>query len=184
MDVSLLVSLASAVAAVAAVALSIRQARAVSRHALLPVVLGTFQEARSTEWFEARDFIFQRLATDHPPDGGVTGLPEPARAAVRKVGFLFDNAGLLIAHRTVPEDLVLSFFGESIPEFWRILQPYIRKEAELRGMGYMVFFEDLAARARARPAADIRRELGLRRVEQPPVRMSPPEAASPGPDVD
>ncbi|MFD1537298.1 DUF4760 domain-containing protein [Nonomuraea guangzhouensis] len=165
MDVSLAVSIASAVAALTAVAISIWQARAMTRQALQPVVLGTFQEARDPEWFAARDYIFEHLTADHSPERGISGLPEPARAAIRKVGFLFDNAGLLIVHGAVPEKLVLSFFGESIPVFWRILEPFIRKEAELRQMGIMVFFEHLVTRAQAHPAADIRRELGLRRVE-------------------
>ncbi|MFJ9036634.1 hypothetical protein ACIRF8_08590 [Streptomyces sp. NPDC102406] len=161
MSVTGVVSVASALAAVVAVALSIRQARLMSRQSLLPVVLEAFREARSPEWFEARDFIYERLAAEFPPDLGVSQQPPQARAALRKVGFLFDNFGLLIAHGVVPEELVTGFFG-SLDEFWHIMEPYIRKEAELREMDYMVFFEDLVVRSQSRSAMDIRESLGLR----------------------
>jgi hypothetical protein len=169
-DISLAVSIASAAAAVAAVAIAVRQTRSMARQALLPVVLGTFQEARSPEWFEARDYIFDRLAEEHSPERGVSGLPDPARSAIRKIGFLFDNAGLLIAHGAVSEEVILGFFGESVPKFWEILAPFIRREAEIRHMGYMVFFEHSVVRAQMRSTADIRRDLGLRRLgdDQPP----------------
>ncbi|GAA2207441.1 hypothetical protein GCM10009850_028990 [Nonomuraea monospora] len=161
MDIPLALSIAGALAAVAAVVISIRQARASARQALMPVVLGTFQEARSPEWFEARDYIFERLAAEHSPERGISGLPEPARTAVRKVGFLFDNAGLLIVHKAVPEELILSFFGESLPKFWQIMEPFVRRESEIRQVKTMVFFEHLVARSRMRPAGDLRRRLGL-----------------------
>ncbi|MEU6768086.1 hypothetical protein ABZ916_36965 [Streptomyces sp. NPDC046853] len=160
------VSLASALAAVVAVVLSLRQVRLMARQSLSPVVLEAFREARSPEWFEARDFIYERLAAEFPPDRGVSQQPPQARAALRKVGFLFDNFGLLIAHGVVPEELVIGFFGRSLQdEFWRIMAPYIRKEAELRGQGYMVFFEDLVARARLSSVTGIRETLGLRTVD-------------------
>jgi hypothetical protein len=162
MSVSVVVSVASALTALVAVALSMRQVRLMERQAMLPVVLESFREARSSEWFQARDFIYERLAAEFSPEHGVTQLPEPARSSVREVGFLFDNFGLLIAHRVASEDLVLGFFGEHIDEIWRILEPYIRKEAERRGLHYMVFFEDLVVRSRSRGSADIRHALGLR----------------------
>ncbi|QDQ09606.1 hypothetical protein [Streptomyces spectabilis] len=167
MSVAIGVSLASALTAVIAVVLSMRQVRLMARQSLLPVVLEAFREARSPEWFEARDFIYERLPAEFSPDRGVSQQPPEARGALRKVGFLFDNFGLLIAHGVVPEELVIGFFGRSLQEeFWQIMAPYIRKEAELRGQSYMIFFEDLVARAQSSSVADIREDLGLRTVDR------------------
>ncbi|MET9291048.1 hypothetical protein [Streptomyces sp. NPDC003077] len=163
MSITGVLSVASALAAVVAVVLSVRQVRLMSRQSLLPVVLEAFREARSREWFDARDFIYERLAAECSPERGVSQQPPEARVALRKVGFLFDNFGLLIAHGVVPEEVVIGFFG-SLDEIWHIMEPYVRKEAELRGMGYMVFFEDLVVRSRSRSTRDVRKALGLRTI--------------------
>ncbi|MFF1378786.1 hypothetical protein [Streptomyces sp. NPDC058308] len=165
MSIAGVVSVASALTAVVAVALSLRQTRLMSRQSLVPVVLEAFREARSPEWFEARDFIVERLVAEISPAQGVTRQPPQARAALRKVGFLFDNFGLLVAHRVVPEELVIGFFGGYLDHLWKIMEPYIRKEAELTGQGYMVFFEDLVARSRSHSIENVRETLGLRSID-------------------
>jgi hypothetical protein len=73
-DVSLLVSVGGALTAPIALVLSVGQTR---RHNLVPVALDIVRESRTDEWFRARDWVVTRLATEHSPDGGVSGLPGP-----------------------------------------------------------------------------------------------------------
>ena len=99
------------------------------------------------------------------PDLGVSGLPEPAREHVRKVGFFYDNLGVFVAYHVVEEDLVLGFFGVGMNEAWAIMYPFIRREEEIRKMQYLVFFNDLVVRFREHSPADIYRKRGLRRAD-------------------
>ncbi len=122
------ISIASALIAVLAVVYSMKQVQLMRRQTLLPVALDFFREARTPEWFVARDWIMNHLATECSSDLGVAGLPEHAREHVRKVGFFFDNLGVFVAYRVVEESLALDFFGVGMNEFWAVLQPYIYQE--------------------------------------------------------
>jgi hypothetical protein len=132
MNVLTLGTLILAVTAVVALEITVRQVRAMSMQVRamsmqtrLSVVVESFREARMPEWWEARDWIVEHLTGEYAPDQGISGLPPHARAMVRKIGFLYDNLGLLVVHQVVPEDLVIGFFGEGMEKHWSILKPYI-----------------------------------------------------------
>jgi hypothetical protein len=158
------ISIASVLIAVVALVYSARQVQLMRRQNLLPVALDFFREARTPEWFVARDWIIKHLAAEYSPDLGVSGLPEPAREHVRKVGFFYDNLGVFVAYRVVEENLVLDFFGVGMNEVWAIVEPFIRREEQIRKMHYMAFFNDLVVRFRQRSQVGIYRQRGLRRV--------------------
>jgi hypothetical protein len=158
------ISAASVLIAVLAFVYSVQQVHLMRRQTLLPVALDFFREARTPEWFVARDWVIQHLASECSPDLGVSGLPEPAREHVRRLGFFYDNLGVFVAYRVVEEDLVLGFFGVGMNEVWASVYPYIRREEEIRQMQYMAFFNDLVVRFRQRSPADIYRKRGLHRV--------------------
>lgn len=158
------ISAASVLIAVLALVYSVQQVHLMRRQNLLPVALDFFREARTPEWFVARDWVIKHLAEECSPDLGVSGLPEPAREHVRKLGFFYDNLGVFVSYRVVEEDLVLGFFGVGMNEVWAIVYPFIRREEEIRKMQYMVFFNDLVVRFRERSPADIYRKRGLRRA--------------------
>ena len=166
-EASLAVSMISVVIALGALVVStlvaIQQVRQMSRQNLLPVVLDAFREARTAEWFQARDWILDHLA-EHSPDAGVSRLPQPARGMVRSVGFFYDNLGVFVAYKVVTEDLVIGFFGVGLNELWTVLEPYILRERQIRRMGYMVFYEDLVSRFRARGPANVYEVLGLHKL--------------------
>jgi hypothetical protein len=160
-DVSLLVSFGGALIALIALVLSVGQTR---RQNLVPVALDIFRESRTEEWFRARDWVVTRLATEHSPDSGVSGLPEPARERVRRVVFFYDNLGVFVAYGVIGQDLAIGFHGVGMNEAWLALEPYIRREREIRKMGYVVFYEDLVCRFRARSPAEVYGKLKLRRL--------------------
>jgi hypothetical protein len=113
-------------------AVSVQQVHLMRRQNLLPVALDFFREARTPEWFFVRDWVIKHLAAECSPDLGVSGLPEPAREHVRKLGFFYDNLGVFAAYRVVEEDLVLGFFGVGMNEVWAIVYPYSHREEEIR----------------------------------------------------
>jgi hypothetical protein len=156
-----LVSFGSALIAIAALILSVRQMR---RQNLLPVALDIFRESRENEWFQARDWVVTRLAAEHSPDQGVSGLPEHARERVRRVVFYYDNLGVFVAFKVIGQDLAVAFHGVGFTEAWVVLEPYIHREREIRAMRYAVFYEDLICRSRARPPNEVYQKLKLRRL--------------------
>ncbi|MFI0453529.1 hypothetical protein [Actinomadura sp. 6N118] len=141
-----------------------------ARQNLLPVALEAFREARTPEWFEARDWIIENLAAECPPDDGVSALPPGPRAMVRKVGFFYDNLGVFVAYQVVAEGLVIGFFGQGMNQLWQVLEPYIRREGEIRQMRYMVFFEDLVRRYRRCGPAEVYEGLGLGQAPDDPAQ--------------
>jgi hypothetical protein len=154
MEASLAVSVASAVIAFGALVVStlvsVQQVRQMRRQNLLPVVNDAFKEARTQEWFEARDWILHHLPQEHSADSGVSGLPPAAQDKVRSAGFFYDHLGVVVHHEIVKEDLVIGSFGHGLNEVWRVLEPYICRERQIREMDYMGFFEDLVCRFRSR----------------------------------
>src|SRR6266542_2311655 len=136
MNVSLSVSVASALVALVALALSVRQTR---KQNLLPIALDVFRESRTADWFTARE-------------------------SVRHVVFFYDNLGVFVAYGVVNEDLAIAFHGVGFNEAWKILEPYIRQEREMRRMQYAAFYKDLVCRFRARPPDQVYRKLKLRRL--------------------
>ena len=167
MDAAVLVSALSAVVAAVALLLSVRQIRLLRRQNLSPVVMDAFREARTEEWFEAFDWIRADLAREHSPDLGVSGLPEVARRRVRKVGFFYDNLGVLVAAGVVPEDLVLGFFGPGMKVCWDSVKPYFDVEGRLRGLRYLVFYEHLVCLHEDKTVAQRYESIGLRRLDEP-----------------
>ena len=162
--VGLLIALAGVMVAVA---FSSRQVRLARLQNLSPVVLDAFREARTAEWFEARDWIMTNLpSSDILSRKGVSGQPDDARWNMRRVGFFYDNLGVFVAHGIVSEDLIIGFFGVGLTEVWQRMEPYIRAEARIRNMRYMCYFEDLVVRTRQRTPAAVYGHLKLRRVPQ------------------
>jgi hypothetical protein len=166
-DTAVVISASTAVVAAIALFLSLRQIRLLTRQNLSPVVLEAFREARTDEWFEAFDWIRLDLAREHSPELGLSGLPEDARRRLRKVGFFYDNLGVLVASGVVPEDLVLGFFGPGMETGWHAIRPYFEVEGEARGLRYLVFYEHLMVLHREKSVADRYRSMKLGRLDEP-----------------
>ena len=172
MDPSALIGAISAAVATLALLLSLRQIGLLRRQNLSPVVLDAFREARTAEWFEAFDWIRSDLAREHSPELGVSGLPVVAGRRVRKVGFFYDNLGVLVAAKVVPEDLVLGFFGPGMKVCWDVMQPYFETEGRINGIRYLVFYEHLVCLYNDRDVAQRYRVMGLRRLDDPAGRAT------------
>jgi hypothetical protein len=150
--------------------LSLRQVGLLRRQNFSPVVLDAFREVRTEEWFEAFDWIRGDLSREHSPELGVSGLPEVARRRVRKVGFFYDNLGVLVVSGVVPEDLVLGFFGPGMKKCWDVIRPYFDVEGKIRGIRYLVFYEHLVCLHNDHEVAERYESIGLRRLDEPVSR--------------
>jgi hypothetical protein len=169
MDASAIAAWVSVPVALAGVLVAIffssRQVRLARLQNLSPVILEAFREARTAEWFEARDWVVKNLPCDEiSPRNGVSRQLDDVRWNMRRVGFFYDNLGVFVAHRIVSEDLIIGFFGVGLTEVWGVMEPYIRAEAGHRNMRYMGYFEDLVVRTRDRSPALVYERLKLRRV--------------------
>ncbi|MGP4050013.1 DUF4760 domain-containing protein [Streptomyces sp. 2A115] len=72
----------------------------------------------------------------------------------------YDDVGKLVAFGVVDERLVIGSHGLNIVSMWDALAPYIYRERVLSTPA-MLYFEDLAARAKTRPMATVHAQLGL-----------------------
>ena len=117
----------------------------------LPVLVELFQEFRSTDWQRAEAYVLGRLRAEHDPEVGFSTLPDEARLSVGKVIGYFSGMGYLIQREMADEGLVIPLVGYRASKAWDALEPYIRREREIRGPGdrYACMYEDLVVRVRA-----------------------------------
>ncbi|MER6130510.1 hypothetical protein [Streptomyces sp. NPDC001815] len=79
---------------------------------------------------------------------------------IRRVSLFYDDVGKLVSFGVVEERLIIGSYGLNIVNMWDALAPYIYKERMLTTRA-MVYFEDLAARAKARPMDSVHAQLRL-----------------------
>jgi hypothetical protein len=62
-----------------------------------------------------------------------------------------DGLGKLAGAPIAKTLVSLQLHGVGLTEAWVVLEPYIRREREIRAMRYAVIYEDLVCRSGARP---------------------------------
>ncbi|MFF3453672.1 hypothetical protein ACFYXH_04930 [Streptomyces sp. NPDC002730] len=159
---NLLAVLVAAAALATSLAMSRRQLRLAQNSNVLPIVIQLFRETREPDFSQAIEYVARRLATEHPPDNGYRYLPDEAKRPIRRISLFYDDVGKLVAHGVVDEQIVIGSYGWNIVAMWDVLAPYIYRERELSSKA-MLYFEDLAARAKARPMAIVHAQIGLSR---------------------
>ncbi|MGW7208845.1 DUF4760 domain-containing protein [Streptomyces sp. NPDC054837] len=164
MGLSLALNLVAVLVAVTALATSMavsrRQLRLAQNSNVLPIVIQLFRETREPEFSKAIEYISTRLAAEHPSDQGYRALPSEVKRDIRRVSLFYDDVGKLVAHGVVEESLIIGSYGLNIVNMWDVLAPYIYKERILTTKA-MLYFEDLAARAKARPMESVHSHLRL-----------------------
>ncbi|MCB5168805.1 hypothetical protein LG634_28790 [Streptomyces bambusae] len=178
MSLSLALNLLAVLVALAALGTSVavaqRQLRLAQNSNVLPIVIELFWETREAEFSQAIAYISTRLRAEHSPEDGYRRLPPEPLRHIRRVSLFYDDVGKLVAHGVVDEELVIGSYGLNIVSMWRVLAPYIYRERALTTPA-MLYFEHLAARARARPMASVHASMGLQ--HDPPAREDGPPAA-------
>lgn len=150
--------------------LAVRQNRTASAGYSLPVVLEIFDQFRTPEFFEARQYIYEQLNKEFEDPVPYTDLPPGVRAKVRIVGGRYDDLGKLVAHGVVNEELIIGSNGTAVRRVWEAIAPFVYEERRKSGALTWAYLEDLAGRARRNPPHAIYAKLGLRYT---PVRTPP-----------
>ncbi|WLW57674.1 hypothetical protein [Streptomyces sp. YU58] len=139
-----------------------RHARSTSDMTLVLEV--ALRNIRDKEFQNDQRYVLTELVRDHPPNGGMDALPEPARSMTRNVAFTYEYISILYALGMVDSRIALGIFHFRVSQVWETLEPYIRAERVARRAPCCPFFENLYLHARARPAEQILRAIGLRSV--------------------
>lgn len=164
---NLLAIVISVVSLTLSVALAIRQNRTASAGYALPIVLEIFEQFRTPEFFNARQYIYDRLGNDFDPPVAYTDLPEDARAKVRIVAGRYDDLGKLVAHGIVSEELIIGSNGTAIRRVWESVAPFVLAERRKSDALTWRYLEDLAYRAARRPPKLVYAKIGLRQYSDP-----------------
>lgn len=152
----------SAVALVTSVVVSRRQLHLTRDSNVLPVIVEMFRETRSPEFARSVEYLTKDFPGAYPAGGGYRDLPAEPKAHIRRVALFLDDVGKVVAHGIVSEGVVIGAYGVLIGNMWKLLGPYVYSEREKRWKNYtMIYFEDLAARARIRSSKDVYDGLGL-----------------------
>lgn len=178
MDSENLALILSAAALVVSLVMALKQVTIMRGSNQLPVLVELLQEFRSVDFQRAEAYVLERLAQENDPADGMTGLPEEARVAVNKVIGFFSGFGYYTTRRMADESLVIPLLGYRANRAWKVLDPFIRRERELRGNSdrYACLYEHFVSRVRANMPLDT--SFGLR------LRTLPPEApGSSGPEA-
>lgn len=155
----------SLVALASTVMLALRQLTIMNQTNVLPVITSYFPEFRSREFLEHLDYVTNELQRMHSPDHGIFGLPEPARFHAFELTNFYEAMGTLVAWNIIDERIASSTFGTQCDRSWRLLEPFILREREIRGGSrFQVYFEDLVCRIRETPPPVVERRLGLKQL--------------------
>lgn len=192
----ILIAIAGPVAAVAAVVIAFWQVRrtilATDQSNALPVVTNLFNEFRSADFQSHIDVVLTTAPDESAwPDRSTwpAGAKNPGfgghlsadvdqwRWSALQVTYFFEYLGILIAHRLIPEEVVVDATANSVARTWSVLEPFIRAERQRReeatkgtavSSGFVRHYEHLVALTAVDggPAdAVIHRRLDLRTVD-------------------
>lgn len=151
---------------------AIRQVKVMQQTNYLPILIDMFREFRDSDFKTHSSYVVNQLKKEcNPAETGYMYLPPDALVHVRTISHFYDNLGLLVANGIIDQKLVLSFMGGSILSTWTVLEPFIRRERELRQGDYQEFFEHLAALAKKTSPDTIRRNMNLERVTLDPLKI-------------
>ena len=171
MNAATLISLClSGSALVVSVYTNARSVRATRASQSLTVIKDIFGQRHDPEFVAAMAAVRSpEFATDIDPAGGVSGLPDGARAAAERLIVFYDDLGKLVAHGIIDEDLVIGAYGAGARWAWDALAPFIVAQRVLNETNYNIYFQDLALRTARNPPAAVHARL---RLAQPRRRSS------------
>jgi hypothetical protein len=79
------------------------------------------RELMSESFLDSEAYVLDRLAAEHTPARGVSGLPELARKHVHRVGRYYASLGHLTVFGYIEESLILSIIHYRLRSAWYVL---------------------------------------------------------------
>ena len=163
MTVNVLTLAVSVLALVVSALIAMRQVRFMRHANNVPVAVEMLsREFRSVDFQRREAYVLTRLREEHDPVLGFGQLPEPARTDVFQVAYFYQTLAFLVAFELADQDLVLATLNYRIKRIWPVLEPYVRREREIRGQGFLNILEDLVVRAHENPSTNLQARLKLR----------------------
>jgi hypothetical protein len=156
--------------------LAARQAISQKQANHLPAIVDLLNNFRSFEFNENFEYVCSRLPSEHGPETGISGLPHPAQRAFYDVTYLYQSMATLRLLGIV-DDSIMVVTRFRILRLWDAVQPYVKRERELRGTSgvYLLrILEEYAADARQVPlqSLDMLFERHRRRTKLRSLRMN------------
>jgi hypothetical protein len=146
--------------------LAIRQAMLQKKATHLPAYLGLLSEFRSREFNDRYLYVCEKLAKEHDPKSGISGLPDDAREAIYDIAYYYQIFVTLILARIVDEDSALPFLQGRIIAVWKAISPYVSREREINsatGPYLLSILENFAMHAEQLPPESLSAVLAHRR---------------------
>lgn len=144
--------------------MALRQTRIMRQANQLPIIVELFQEFRGQSIQDSERFILLELRRQHDPNLGYTNLPEPAKAHVHNINTFFISIGVLIAYGVIDAEIMITIIGYRAQQIWSVLEPFVRREREIRGSSYGDYFEDFVSRCCRTPPETLMEQLKLGRM--------------------
>ncbi|WP_424954955.1 DUF4760 domain-containing protein [Geodermatophilus obscurus] len=139
-------------ALISSIFLGIRQQR-MSRQAYhVSAFLQLMSEFRDPAFHDDYNYVVSRLAKEHSSELGVFDLPDPARTAVIKIAYFFQNAVTFVAFGLLDERKVIAFLHVRLYSVWEAIAEYVeveRKRNATVGRYWLSRLETYAAAARS-----------------------------------
>lgn len=118
----------SLLALMASTFLTFRQVRIMREANYIPVVVELTSAYRSITLYDDTVYVTTRLKAEHDPELGISGLPEPARAALLNVAYYYQSFSWLIDAKILRKEATLDTIHERIILTWPIIEPYVATE--------------------------------------------------------
>jgi len=125
------------------------------------------REWRTEEFLESEDYVLNKLAKEHSPDQGTSGLPFEARKHVTRFAQFYSSLGMMWVFNAVDKSLIMSTVSYRVQAAWLTLEPYIMTERRAGRPAYLTFFEHLACVASEADTLQLQQRLGLRTFRSP-----------------
>lgn len=128
-----------------------------------PSYVQLIRQFQTLEFHDHYRYVTTRLAIEHDPKLGISGLPDDARRAVYDVTYSFYGFAMLRLFDAL-DDQVFAIMAHRVVAVWESVAPYVEHERELGLSGlYMRVLEEAAKQAKALPPESVSAILARRR---------------------
>jgi hypothetical protein len=155
MSLSVILSVSALAVSILALLVSIllttRQIRLLRDANHIPAIVNLLSEFKDPELHQDYRYVTQQLRTEHQPQLGLSGLPEPARSSVIRVAYYFNTFAFLVGFGIIDERrLFMTGVGDRIIAVWDAIRPYVEQERKQDGFRVLAMLENLRELADAR----------------------------------
>lgn len=129
-----------------------------------PSYMQLIRQLQTMEFHDHYEYVTRRLAIEHDPELGISGLPDDARRAVYDITYFFYGFAMLHLFDAL-DDQVFPTMAHRVAAVWEAIAPYVERERELGLSGlYLRVLEEFAKEAKSLPPESVSAMLARRRI--------------------